>query len=72
MRTIRLSIEDARFVAPILELATVRDRKAAHQIAQDRLEASPYHVAVKVREGDELVCWLRRMHASTFESPAGA
>ena len=70
MRKIRLSIEDARLVAPIIELATVRDRDAARQIAQDRLDASPHHVAVKVREGDELVFWLRRM--STFEGQAAA
>jgi hypothetical protein len=57
-------IEDTRFSAPTLELATVRDRKAASQIAQDRLQASPFHMAVKVREGDELLFWFRRLHAS--------
>jgi hypothetical protein len=72
MRTIRLSIEDARQVGPILELAKVRDREAARQIAQDRLQASPFHVAVKVREGDELLFWLRRMHDTEVVSHAEA
>jgi hypothetical protein len=72
MRTIRLSIEDARHVAPIIELAEVRDRNAARQIAQERLHASPFHVAVKVREGDELVFWLSRIQAPAFENQASA
>jgi hypothetical protein len=62
MRRITLSIEDARFAEPTLEVATVRDRQAARRIAQDRLQASPHHLAVKVREDDELVVWLRRLH----------
>lgn len=68
MRTIRLAIEDARYAEPTLEIATVRDHKAARKVAHDRLQASPYHVAVKVREDDELLFWLRRLHA---EAQAG-
>ena len=70
MRTISLSIEDARYDAPTLEITTVRDRKAARKVAHDRLQASPYHLAVKVREDDELLFWLRRLHAERHESPA--
>lgn len=64
MPTICLTIEDTRFAAPTQELTTVRDRKAARRIAQERLEASPYHLAVKVREGDELLFWFRRLHTA--------
>ena len=64
MPTISLIIEDARFPAPTLEHANVSDRTAAREIAQDRLQASPYHMAVKVREGDELLFWFRRMHGA--------
>ncbi|QUD86924.1 hypothetical protein [Phenylobacterium montanum] len=68
MPQICLAIEDTRFDAPTVELATVRDRTAARKVAQERLQASPYHLAVKVREGDELVCWLRRLHTAANES----
>lgn len=67
MPTICLTIDDTRFDAPTVELTTVRDRKAARKVAQDRLQASPYHLAVKVREGDELLFWLRRLHAANHE-----
>ncbi len=70
MRTFCLSIEDARYSAPTLEFATVQHPDEARQVAHDRLEASPYHVAVKVREDDELVFWLRRLHASAQQVPA--
>jgi hypothetical protein len=70
MRTISLSIEDARYASPTLEIARVRDHKAARKIAHDRLQASPYHLAVKVREDDELLFWLRRLHAEGQESQA--
>ena len=62
MRTICLSIEDARYDAPTLEITKVRDRDAARDVAHERLTASPYHTAVKVREDDELLFWLRRLH----------
>ena len=64
MRTICLSIEDTRYTEPTLEFATVRDRNAAREVAHDRLQASPFHVAVKVREDEELLFWLSRLHAS--------
>lgn len=70
MPTICLTIEDTRFASPTRELATVRDHKAARKIAQDRLQASPYHLAVKVREGEELLFWLRRLHVSEPELQA--
>jgi hypothetical protein len=65
MRTISLLIEDARYAAPTLEIATVRDRNAARQVARDRLQASPYHLGVKVREDEELLFWFRRLHGQT-------
>ena len=64
MRTICLSIEDVRHATPTLEFATVRDRQAAREVARDRLQASPYHLAVKVREDDELLFWLHRPYVS--------
>ncbi len=70
MRTFCLSIEDARYSAPTLEFATVQDPDEARQMAHERLESSPYHLAVKVREDDELVFWLRRLHASARDVPA--
>lgn len=72
MRTICLSIEDTRYDAPTLEFATVRDSTAARKVAQDRLQASPYHMAVKVRDDNELLFWLRRLHGSAHEGQAQA
>jgi hypothetical protein len=68
MRTICLSIEDARYPAPTLEVATVRDHEAARAVAQERLEASPYHLAVKVRQDNELLFWFRRLQPIVCES----
>ncbi|MBV9996537.1 MAG: hypothetical protein JO127_15135 [Caulobacteraceae bacterium] len=62
MRTFNLVIQDARSSMPTYESATARDPNAARRIAQERLEASPFHVGVQVRDDDEaLLFWFRRI-----------
>ncbi len=64
MRTFNLVIQDVRCAAPMLEQATARDSDGARQIARRRLEESPFHVSVEVRDEAELLCWFRRMDHS--------
>ncbi len=52
MRTFSLFIEDTRYSVPTLVLATVKDESRIRELARARLEESPFHVAVEVREGD--------------------
>jgi hypothetical protein len=61
MRTFNLVIHDARYSLPTLELATARDRNGARRLARERLEASPHHLGVQVRDDEELLFWFRRL-----------
>lgn len=61
MRTFNLVIQDARYPAPTIEVATARDPQGVQQIARQRLEASPHHVGVQVRDDDQLLYWFRRV-----------
>ncbi len=60
MRMFNLFIEDARYTVPTLDIVTVRDAQCALELAVKRLNDSPHHVAVEVREGDELLARLGR------------
>ena len=60
MRTFHLFIQDSRYPRPALAVVTVRTESRALELARQRLEASPYHEAVEVHEGDQMVAYVRR------------
>ncbi|MBV9510504.1 MAG: hypothetical protein JO303_09525 [Caulobacteraceae bacterium] len=70
MRTFNLVIQDARYLAPTHETATARDSSAARTLARRRLEASPHHLGVQVRDDDQLLFWLRRLGHNASAQPA--
>jgi hypothetical protein len=61
MRTFNLIIKDERFSLPTHEQATARDQNGARRIARQRLEASPHHVAIQVRDDERLLFWFSRL-----------
>jgi hypothetical protein len=60
MRTFHLFISDERETTPRLAVVTVKSAERALELARNRLEASPHHVAVEVHEGDEMIARLDR------------
>jgi hypothetical protein len=52
MRTFHFFIEDERYTVPTLAIVTVRDERRALELARQRLEESPHHLAVEVCEDD--------------------
>lgn len=55
VRDFTFAIYDERYTAPTLLLVSVTDEKRACEMAKERLERSPFHLAVEVREGDRLI-----------------
>jgi hypothetical protein len=64
MRTYSLHIHDDRYAVPTLDLATAGDEAGVREIAGERLEASPNHLAVEVRAGDAMLFSLSRDESS--------
>jgi hypothetical protein len=55
LRLFSLLTTDRRYSVPILTLLLTEDPAAAIARAAEALAASAFHVAVEVREGDELI-----------------
>ncbi|MDR3511794.1 MAG: hypothetical protein P4L73_09175 [Caulobacteraceae bacterium] len=60
MRTYSLYIQDTRYSVSTLDFATARDERRVREIALQRLEDSPNHVAVEVWSDDALLFSVRR------------
>lgn len=58
MRTFSLFISDTRYRVPTLTLVDAEDEFRAIGLANERLDASAFHTAVEVREGDQ--CLYRK------------
>lgn len=58
-------ITDDRHAVPSLALLVGLDSGAARRFAVDDLQNNPHHVAIEVRDGDRLICAMRRDELST-------
>ena len=60
MRVFSLFVTSKRSAVPILDFVAAADADHAREIAARRLFASEGYLSVEVRDGDELVCAVRR------------
>ena len=69
MRTFTFFLTDQRYSVPTVAFITARDVEWAAELARKQLGESPHHLAVELRENDELIgridhngeAWLRPM-----------
>jgi ribosome-binding protein aMBF1 (putative translation factor) len=55
MRTFTFFLTDRRYTVPTVAFITAVDVGRAVEIARQQLDASPHHLAIELRENDELV-----------------
>ena len=55
MRTFTFFLTDQRYSVPTVAFVTARDVERAGELARERLDESPHHLAIELFENDELV-----------------
>jgi ribosome-binding protein aMBF1 (putative translation factor) len=60
MRTFTFFLTDRRYEVPTVAFVTAQDVERAAELARERLGESPHHLAVELRENDELIARIDR------------
>ena len=60
MPTVSFFVDDDRYAVPTLDFVNVEDGRRALEAAKRRLEESPHHLGVEIRDDDKVLAHLMR------------